>query len=277
MMQIPQSPSTSQTQSEELPKTTPLSDNRNKQTRSEDGEFVITPRKKTSGSGRSGNSPRGSFRVGRKECSTSRLAAETSRSVAGRSTIWRFGLVPTYTSLLAFYVARPPKNPAMPDLISKTGFDVQEEHFKVTGEADQKQSSAILVSAFASHSRKEILRKFWRLYAIGLAVSIGGMYGGYCSSATGNIVANPGKSTLGKRGLTSGFIRQFGTVVQSDGSLALDASHVSFWSGFQYVGQVVFQCISPFVADRFGRKAAMFSVLVLMLTVKVLLAARLAS
>ena len=194
MTHIRASPSTSQTQSEELPKTTPLSENRNKQTRSEDGEFVIAPRQKTEGSGSPGHFPRGSFRADRMECWTSRAAAETSRSVAGRSIIWRSGLVPTYTSLLAFCSARPPKSPAMPDQISKTASDVQEEHFEVTGEADQKQSSAVPVSAFASHSRKEILRKFWRLYAIGLAVSIGGMYGGYCSSATGNIVANPGKS-----------------------------------------------------------------------------------
>lgn len=49
-----------------------------------------------------------------------------------------------------------------------------------------------LVSAFASHTRLQILRKFWRLYLIGIGVSLGGMYGGYCLSAAGNIVANPG-------------------------------------------------------------------------------------
>ena len=159
--------------------------------------------------------------------------------------------------------------PTMSNRIESAAVDVHEEHYKDTIEAKPEDTTAILVSAFASHSRKDVLRRFWRLYAIGLAISLGGMYNGYCSSATGNIVANPGEFPWCFRDheLTSGFIRQFGTVVQQDGSVALDASHVSFWSGFQYVGQVVFQCLSPFVADRWGRKAAMYSVLLLMLTV----------
>jgi hypothetical protein len=65
----------------------------------------------------------------------------------------------------------------------------------------------LLVSAFASDTKVQIMRKFWRLYAFGLAVSLGGMYAGtlqslalilayiqgYCSNAVGNIVANPGE------------------------------------------------------------------------------------
>jgi hypothetical protein len=52
--------------------------------------------------------------------------------------------------------------------------------------------NTLLVSAFATYSQRQIVRKFWRLYLIGLAASLGGMYGGYCLSAAGNIVANPG-------------------------------------------------------------------------------------
>jgi MFS family permease len=65
----------------------------------------------------------------------------------------------------------------------------------------------------------------------------------------------------------SGFIRQFGTVTNADGQLELAAIHVSLWSGFQYVGQIVFQAISPFISDRFGRRIAMYVLLILMLTV----------
>ena len=60
--------------------------------------------------------------------------------------------------------------------------------------SEKEDSPEILTSAFADCTKKEILRQFWRLYAVGLAVSLGGMYAGYCGSATGNIVANPGKS-----------------------------------------------------------------------------------
>ena len=48
-------------------------------------------------------------------------------------------------------------------------------------------------SAFAEYTSWQIVRTFWRLYLIVLAVSLGGMYAGYCGSAIGNIVANPGE------------------------------------------------------------------------------------
>lgn len=51
----------------------------------------------------------------------------------------------------------------------------------------------LLRSKFADHSKKDILRKFWRLSLTGAAVSLGGLYAGYCLSAAGNIIANPGK------------------------------------------------------------------------------------
>lgn len=131
-----------------------------------------------------------------------------------------------------------------------------QEHLETLSTAPkEKDSGALLTSAFAAYSKTQIMRKFWRLYAFGLAVSLGGMYAGYCSNAVGNIVANPG------------FIAQFGTVTNADGVLELAATHVSLWSGFQYVGQVVFQAISPFISDRFGRRIAMYTLNGLMLIV----------
>lgn len=150
-----------------------------------------------------------------------------------------------------------------------------QEHLETLSQAPKdKEQAPVLTSAFAAYSKIQIMRKFWRLYAFGLAVSLGGMYAGesffyrartshtdgrvgYCSNAVGNIVANPG------------FIQQFGTVTNAAGQLELAATHVSLWSGFQYVGQVVFQAISPLISDKFGRRVAMYVLNGLMLIVSV--------
>lgn len=50
-------------------------------------------------------------------------------------------------------------------------------------------------SAFIHLTKKDTVRKFWRLVLIGAGVCLGGMYVGYCQSATGQIVANPGESS----------------------------------------------------------------------------------
>lgn len=56
-----------------------------------------------------------------------------------------------------------------------------------------EQEPTLLRSKFADHTKWQILRTFWRLTLTGLAVSLGGMYAGYCISAPGNIVANQGE------------------------------------------------------------------------------------
>lgn len=63
----------------------------------------------------------------------------------------------------------------------------------------------------------------------------------------GSIVAN------------QGFIQAFGTVHDpKTGKLVLDAHHVSIWAAVNYASQITFQFISPFTADRFGRKFNMW-------------------
>lgn len=64
----------------------------------------------------------------------------------------------------------------------------------------------------------------------------------------------------------TGFIRQFGTVYDQNDVLQLNALHVSLWSGFYFVAQVVFQCISPFIVDHFGRRVGMYCFTGFMLT-----------
>lgn len=70
-----------------------------------------------------------------------------------------------------------------------------QEHLETLSHVPKdKNQDVMLTSAFAAYSKTQIMRKFWRLYIFGLAVSLGGMYAGYCSNAVGNIVANPGES-----------------------------------------------------------------------------------
>ena len=89
------------------------------------------------------------------------------------------------------------------------GLDDSYQHQETTiSKPDMSPSQGLLISAFASDTKIQIMKKFWRLYAFGLAVSLGGMYAGksnrlamriplipigYCQNAVGNIVANPGE------------------------------------------------------------------------------------
>lgn len=80
-----------------------------------------------------------------------------------------------------------------------------QEHLETLSHAPKENGQGvILTSAFAAYNKTQIMRKFWRLYAFGLAVSLGGMYAGYCSNAVGNIVANPGEPLDLHPGLSDG-------------------------------------------------------------------------
>lgn len=62
--------------------------------------------------------------------------------------------------------------------------------------ADQAPTQTERVtSAFADWTTRQTVRTFWRLYAIGFAVSVSGMYLGYTLSLPGSIVANRGESS----------------------------------------------------------------------------------
>lgn len=72
-----------------------------------------------------------------------------------------------------------------------------------------------------------------------------------------NIVAN------------AGFIKVFGTIVSpTTGAVSLNAQYLSYWTAIQSVAQIVFQFLSPFVIDRFGRKTAMWGLLIWMVIVR---------
>ena len=66
-------------------------------------------------------------------------------------------------------------------------------------------------------------------------------------SINGNIIANPG------------FVEQFGTGVNADGETYLEAPILSAWSAIMSIGQIIGMTSLPFLSDRFGRKAAMYT------------------
>ncbi|KAK5048260.1 hypothetical protein LTR84_005930 [Exophiala bonariae] len=138
----------------------------------------------------------------------------------------------------------------------KAVIEVEEHATKGTSEDE----IAPVTSAYAGFTRGALIRKFKRLYVTGLMVALGGVYAGYCNSVIGSIVAN------------RGFIQAFATVHDpKTGKLVLDAQHVSIWAAVNYASQITFQFISPFTADRFGRKFNMW-VFTFFLTLSIILA-----
>lgn len=63
----------------------------------------------------------------------------------------------------------------------------------------------------------------------------------------GNVIANPG------------FVRQFATETDAAGSPVLASSVLSGWGSIMSVGQIIGMTSLPFLSDRYGRKAAMYT------------------
>jgi hypothetical protein len=57
-----------------------------------------------------------------------------------------------------------------------------------------------VVSAYADWSTKQTITTFWRLYLVGFAVSVSGMYLGFTLSLPGSIVANRGRRAAARVG-----------------------------------------------------------------------------
>jgi len=66
----------------------------------------------------------------------------------------------------------------LPDRDDK-GLDGSYRHQETSiSKPTMSSEQGLLISAFASDTKIQIMKKFWRLYAFGLAVSLGGMYAG---------------------------------------------------------------------------------------------------
>jgi hypothetical protein len=80
-------------------------------------------------------------------------------------------------------------------------FDHKEDTQMYESKAEQdqlEQSQPIdLVSNHAAMSRPQAIRKFWRLFLMGILVTSAGLYSGYTTSLPGAIVGNKGKFRAG--------------------------------------------------------------------------------
>lgn len=88
-----------------------------------------------------------------------------------------------------------PQLAAMSVIADTTKIADENEHLEMLDSknaAEIARPADVPVSAFAHCSKREILRKFWRLVLTAIAVSLGAMYVGYGLSVTGSIIANPG-------------------------------------------------------------------------------------
>ncbi|GFZ44385.1 hypothetical protein JCM24511_02107 [Saitozyma sp. JCM 24511] len=108
------------------------------------------------------------------------------------------------------------------------------------------EGRGILKSRWDELSISKTLRVFRRaaLYCF-LSYTLN-MLDGWQIGIAGSIIVN------------AGFVKQFGTN-QGDGVLALDTTWVSAWGAIINVGQFVAITYIPFVANRFGRKAAFYA------------------
>jgi hypothetical protein len=166
--------------------------------------------------------------------------------------------------------------PTLNEDIHKSDLKEEVEMDEIKAGQEQADHTQIdLVSNYASMPRTPAIRKFWRLFLMGVLVTSAGLYSGYTTSLPGAIVGNKGEhkkpSRLGNSALDSlslyralscfplichpkhkGFIDQFATVTNDQGVRVLDANYVGLWSAMNYVSQAVSQFGSPLTAQKFG-------------------------
>ncbi|WWD01250.1 hypothetical protein V866_008192 [Kwoniella sp. B9012] len=106
-------------------------------------------------------------------------------------------------------------------------------------------------TAFAGLTRFQAMRKFWRACTFCMITAFGVIMDGYQTSLPGSVLAN------------AGFIKQFGTVVDSaTGALSVDAQYISMWSGLAYLCQFLGNWAGGFIGDRFGRRYTLYALTV---------------
>ncbi|ORX34051.1 sugar transporter [Kockovaella imperatae] len=93
----------------------------------------------------------------------------------------------------------------------------------------------------------QTVAKFKMCFAVCFAATFAGATDGYQIGINGNIIANPG------------FVKQFATATTAAGEPALSAPVLSAIGTIQSVGQIIGMTTMPFLATRYGRKAAMYA------------------
>ncbi|WVW80729.1 hypothetical protein I302_102715 [Kwoniella bestiolae CBS 10118] len=119
--------------------------------------------------------------------------------------------------------------------------------------ADTDGPVALIESKFAHLNKKQTLRVFWKTVLYAFAVGLGALFDGFAIVIPGSIVAN------------QGFINTFSTLNNAKGVPILDPKVVGAWGGIQSGGQIFAMWSGPFISDKLGRKANMYTVVVLVL------------
>jgi hypothetical protein len=98
------------------------------------------------------------------------------------------------TSLRRYRPKMATSTPAQDIHTSDLKEEVEMDELKA-GQQDQPDHTQIdLVSSYASMPRTPAIRKFWRLFLMGVLVTSAGLYSGYTTSLPGAIVGNKGES-----------------------------------------------------------------------------------
>ena len=110
----------------------------------------------------------------------------------------------------------------------------------------------VLKSRFDELTIRETAWEFrWAVF-YSLIAAVSALCDGYQINLNGGIIAN------------KGFIKQFGTVF-TGGKQALDTNYVAAWGGIQSAGQVLGMCTLNFLSDALGRKAAFYTLLLILI------------
>ncbi|WWC97802.1 hypothetical protein V866_004689 [Kwoniella sp. B9012] len=119
------------------------------------------------------------------------------------------------------------------------------EHYDADG---KEVDDVITKSPFEDLPWKKTWRVFWKAALMCIFASFSAAADGFQISMTSNIIAN------------KGFIETYGTAIDAKtGGPKLDADILAAWGGIQSAGQGFGMLTQHFIADRFGRKVAFYT------------------
>lgn len=108
------------------------------------------------------------------------------------------------------------------------------------------------IPEYSTWSVKTSVFRFWKVILFTVGLCFGAAFDSYTLQVPGSIIANPG------------FIQDFGDVRDENGQvIALNPSQISNWNLLSLVGLIAGVAIGGFIGDRYGRKPALYLVLLL--------------
>ncbi|KAL3485888.1 general substrate transporter [Aspergillus germanicus] len=110
------------------------------------------------------------------------------------------------------------------------------------------------VSGYEGLSLWETIKTFKIATMVCFAAAFSAATDGYQIGINGSIIAN------------QGFVEQFGTEIDTSGKPYLASPILAGWSSIMSVGQIIGMVTIPFVSSRFGRKIAMYTYWIILMT-----------